>query len=826
MAAGNAIRISILANARDAIRGINKTIRAVDKLDRSARSASRPNAGISGLNKELAGLTKGLGKATGALKAGGKVLGVSLMGFIATGILAGTAQVASALSAGLLATLPAVGVLPGFALAAASAFTVLKVATSGLADAMTLGLKAASTGATKNIIAYNKALDKLSPSARAVTQQMVALHPALLKVRNAISGKFFAGFSVEIKALAGTYLPLLSKHGQAVAASLGHAARSVADFARQSGTVKSVAKALGFVATAIDNVMAGVRPLVRGLLPLFTVSASFLPQMTSGFKGIADQFAKFMTEAEKSGALKTFIQGGLDALKALFGILGNVGGILKSVFVDANAGAGGFFTVIGTVIKQVDDFLNTADGMKAIGAIWGVLKQVSTALGSALKVVLPALGKALVALAPAIGPLVTAMSKFLITLSPLLPIAGKLAAVIGLQLAKVFTILGPVILDVGKTIGKLLTKLAPLLPVIATVAAVIGKALVKALDKLMPVIDPLVKALGDGLLAVVTAIAPLLPKLAEVFAKILKAATPLIKPITDIVVAFATGLLPIIDKLMPSLDKLLAALGPALVQVITAVAPAIPRMTDAMAELVPPIIAVIDALVPMIPDMTKLAVLLITKLIPIMVTGAPVIRFLAGAVYLMLVMLKGTGAILKTVVGAIGDFIGSAKGPFLDFINWVGNVGGKIIDGMLGGLKFGWHKVTDWFTAATSIIPDSIKNILGLHSPSKVMADIGVNIGKGLAGGIKAQIPAISKVMDSVASVVSGGVATDATVKLKAAAVVTPAAAGTTSAMPPVVIHVSVANGVDPSEVGRRTVLAIEAWQKRSGRRYLVTAKA
>lgn len=819
--ANNAIRIAILANARSAIRNLNRTGRAVDQLDRTARRAAR--GGVAEMRKSLDGLGRIAAKATGGLKAGGKALGVSLMGFVALGVASGAAQVASALSAGLLAATPALGVLPGFALAAASALGVLKVATSGVADAMSLGLKAAMSGLPKDIEEYNDALAKMAPAAADFVDALVKMRSQLDKVRNAIAGKFFAGMATEIKKLAGTWLPLLSKHGEKVATSMNRAALEVGAFVREGGTIGSIRKIFGNVEKAIDNAAGALKPLAQGLLPLFSVSATFLPGLTSGFGDAAKRFAAFMEQAEKSGAMKDAIQGGLDALKGLFGLLKDVGSILKSVFVDGNTGATSLFGTIGTLIKQVATFLNTADGMKAIGAVWQVFGQIGTALGDALKVVLPAFGKALVAIAPAVGPLVTAMSKFLQTLAPLLPILGKVAAVIMGELAKALPILAPMLLEIGKTIGALLTAAAPLLPIIAKIAAVIGKALAKAVTALLPAVGPLVTALGTGLLTVITALAPILPLLARVFAKLIDAVTPLIAPIAALVAQFVTGLVPIIEKMMPSLDKLLAALGPALLAILAALAPAMPVIIEAMAALVPPTIALLNAVIPLIPQITALAVMMINKLLPIMVTSAPAVRVMTGSIYLLIAAVKGIWGALSAAVTGFGNFFTTVKTSASGFLDWMLALPGKIIDGLVSGLAAGWGRVTSFFQSAIDLIPQGIQDALGISSPSKVMAGLGANITKGLAVGIKAQVPAVAKAMGVVSDAVSSGVATDTTVKLRADARIT-GTGHATGALAPITIHVSVANGVDPVEVGRKTVAAIDAWQKMTGRQRLVNA--
>ena len=184
----------------------------------------------------------------------------------------------------------------------------------------------------------------------------------------------------------------------------------------------------------------------------------------------------------------------------------------------------------------------------------------------------------------------------------------------------------------------------------------------------------------------------------------------------------------------------------------------------------------------------------------------------------------GVKVIWAGIMGLVAKavaFKDKVVGVFKGWLDWMLALPKKIIDGLINGLKAGWNKVTDFFKGAIDLIPDGIKSALGISSPSKVMAGLGANIGQGLAGGIKSSVPAIAKVMGKVSDTVSGGVATDTAVKLHADAAV----AGTgAAAAQPITINISVATGVDPAEVGRKTVAAIEAWQARTGQRRLMPA--
>lgn len=180
------------------------------------------------------------------------------------------------------------------------------------------------------------------------------------------------------------------------------------------------------------------------------------------------------------------------------------------------------------------------------------------------------------------------------------------------------------------------------------------------------------------------------------------------------------------------------------------------------------------------------------------------------------------GRIMVMVDKAIA-FKNRVIGVFKGWLDWMVALPKKIIDGLLNGLKAGWTKVTDFFKGAIELIPSGIRDALGISSPSKVMRDLMQKTGDGAILGLKDSMPGLRKVVGQVSDTISGGIATDAAVKLHAEATVTRTAADANAMTArPITINVTVASGVDPVEVGRKTVAAIEAWQARTGKRRLL----
>lgn len=93
---------------------------------------------------------------------------------------------------------------------------------------------------------------------------------------------------------------------------------------------------------------------------------------------------------------------------------------------------------------------------------------------------------------------------------------------------------------------------------------------------------------------------------------------------------------------------------------------------------------------------------------------------------------------------------GWIKGVFDGAVSWLSGIGKNIIDGLWNGLKGAWDGVINWFKDAAGNITSTFKNILGIHSPSKVFEGFGINIGQGLVNGLDDLQPKIDSQIESM----------------------------------------------------------------------------
>jgi hypothetical protein len=108
--------------------------------------------------------------------------------------------------------------------------------------------------------------------------------------------------------------------------------------------------------------------------------------------------------------------------------------------------------------------------------------------------------------------------------------------------------------------------------------------------------------------------------------------------------------------------------------------------------------------------------------------------------------LRAVGTALGYIVVGVGAGIGAmvmleAKlaGIAAFVAGAAGSIGLAIIDGIAGGLDSAKAKLIDRLQALAHLLPDTVRQLLGIHSPSKVFAEIGSFTMQGFAQGVDSE---------------------------------------------------------------------------------------
>jgi len=114
-----------------------------------------------------------------------------------------------------------------------------------------------------------------------------------------------------------------------------------------------------------------------------------------------------------------------------------------------------------------------------------------------------------------------------------------------------------------------------------------------------------------------------------------------------------------------------------------------------------------------------------------------------GPFILAAAALYGLWQVIKDVAG------------YLAAVDW-STLGGRIIDGLVNGIKAGFSKIKGAFSGLKEAAVNAFRQAFSIRSPSRLFAGLGVHIGAGVAQGVDNSIPqvnsAVGRMRDSAAA--------------------------------------------------------------------------
>lgn len=154
----------------------------------------------------------------------------------------------------------------------------------------------------------------------------------------------------------------------------------------------------------------------------------------------------------------------------------------------------------------------------------------------------------------------------------------------------------------------------------------------------------------------------------------------------------------------------------------------------------------------------------------------PIVFSLGAAVLAATWPFLAIGAAVGAVAVGIYELIehwGAVKKFFADVGSWAGNVATAIVDGLVNGLLNGGSAVLEAMKNLILHPVDTIKDFLGIHSPSKLFMDIGMQTGAGMEIGVDRGTPGVQSSLENMVqppSASAGGAGASASTSSKSSA--------------------------------------------------------
>lgn len=377
-------------------------------------------------------------------------------------------------------------------------------------------------------------------------------------------------------------------------------------------------------------------------------------------------------------------------------------------------------------------------------------------------------------------------------------------------LPRVQTILG----GIGDLVAGLAPVLAEQIPVLITqVLPSMLNAGTQLLSGLLQGLTSSIPQLVDAAVQVATSLAQFLVEQAPT---LLSAASQLI---TSLVQGFYQGFPSILDSGMQILNQLATGIENGLPNMVSKLPKIIDSFLTFITSNLPKILdqgvqiltSLINGIIKSIPKFVKSLPEIIKSFVSFIKENLP--KMVESGIELLINLVTGIISAIPELIAAIPQIIGAIVQGIMDLIPAIIDAGKKIVEGIWNGISsmasWLWEQVSGFFSG----IVNGVKDMLGIHSPSRVFADIGRNMALGMAEGVNSEKNEVQKAVDDLISISETGMSMRAAGlsggKTLFGSWATPRDFGAVS------IQVNAAPGQDEGEIARRVMDLLEIERER-----------
>ena len=132
-------------------------------------------------------------------------------------------------------------------------------------------------------------------------------------------------------------------------------------------------------------------------------------------------------------------------------------------------------------------------------------------------------------------------------------------------------------------------------------------------------------------------------------------------------------------------------------------------------------------------------------------------QILSAGVKLILALLQGITSAFGSLLGKVGALARKIPTAIKNGIGNLASVGRNFIEGLWTGIKSKFDSVINRVKEKIKNLPEAVKKVLGIHSPSRVMARIGEYTGEGFALGIERSFRQVQSAMGGLYSLQPAG---------------------------------------------------------------------
>ena len=409
---------------------------------------------------------------------------------------------------------------------------------------------------------------------------------------------------------------------------------------------------------------------------------------------------------------QTFAKGGDEASKAFFDVVGAINSMSDPIQKNATAVA-----LFGTQYEDLEStVLPVLTSMKSTAEVTGdALKNISEVKYDNLDLALQGTARSI-------------QGVFLPTVSEMSAGITDAFSELGNNINKADGDMSEISSAIATTIGQIANILIEQLPMFLDMAMNIIIAIASAIIDNLPLIietaTTIVITLFEGLIAA-------LPQIAEGAVQlILTLVNAIIENLPALLEAAIQVILTLALGIAEALPELIPAIVEAVILMVNILIENMPLIMEAAAQIIgglaTGLIEALPMLIEALPEIIKGIIDYLTKELPqIIEMGIEIVVQLAfGLIQAIPSLLMAIPEIIVAILGGLGNIITS-----------VVEIGGNIVRGLWEGICAMGDWIGDNVAGFFGGIIDGAKSLLGIHSPSRVFAGIGENMGLGIGVG-------------------------------------------------------------------------------------------
>lgn len=559
---------------------------------------------------------------------------------------------------------------------------------SGLATAAKVGaaaLTAAATGVA--------ALTKASIDQYAQYEQLVGGVDTLFKTASDKVQQYAANAYKTAGMSANEYMNTVTSFSASLIKSLG------------GDTEKAAQKADQAITDMADNAnkMGTSMEMIQNAYQCFAKqNYTMLDNLKLGYGGTKEEMQRLLKDAEKLSGIKYDISSYADIVDAIHVVQTEMG-ITGTTAKEAASTISGSLSMAKAAWKNL--LTGVGDDTADLGTlIDNLVDSVSTAAGN---------------IVPRIGKILSGMGE----------VVAQLAPIIAQELPELISTMLPALVSAGaQLLVGLVTGLVTAIPDLVAAAPQIITSLVSAISANLPAIlaagQQLLTMFGSGIQSGVPQMVAQLPAAIDGFLGFITEQLPaVLDKGVEMLTELANGIIAGIPQLLEQLPLIFESFE----TFITVNLPVIlDKGMDLLFNFVDGIIAGIPNMVARLPEIIKSITTTLSNNYP---------KIIRSGFDLLIKLADGILSAIPDLVSVLPQVVAAILSGFSSAVSGVFEIGKNIVMGLWDGIKSmgSWiaEKIGDFFGG----IVDGAKDLLGIHSPSRVFADIGKNMALGLGNG-------------------------------------------------------------------------------------------